>query len=49
MVSASWLLADNPMAEDDSPEHQTQNRRIQIVLQPNLADLPSLDHVKVAP
>jgi len=26
-----------------------QNRRIEIVLQPNLADLPSLDEVKTTP
>ena len=37
------------MAENDSPEHQAQNRRIEIVLQPNLADLPPLDEVKATP
>jgi hypothetical protein len=34
---------------NDSPEHRAQNRRIEIVLQPNLADLPSLDEGKATP
>jgi outer membrane protein OmpA-like peptidoglycan-associated protein len=33
---------------NDTPEHRTQNRRIEIVLQPNLLDLPSLDGVQTA-
>ncbi len=33
----------DPVASNDTPEHQAQNRRIEIVLQPNISDLPSLD------
>ena len=33
----------DPVADNDTPEHRAQNRRIEIVLQPNLADLPSLE------
>ncbi|MGB8294742.1 MAG: OmpA family protein [Polyangia bacterium] len=39
----------DPVVPNDSPEHQAQNRRIEIVLQPNLADLPSLENVKSPP
>lgn len=35
----------NPLAENDTPENRAQNRRIEIVLEPNLSDLPSLDTV----
>ncbi|HEY4187316.1 MAG TPA: OmpA family protein [Polyangia bacterium] len=38
----------DPMVANDSPEHRGQNRRIEIVLEPNLSDLPSLDDVKPA-
>jgi chemotaxis protein MotB len=38
----------DPLAANDSPEHRAQNRRIEIVLQPNLADLPSLDDLKTS-
>jgi hypothetical protein len=31
---------------NDTPEHRAQNRRIEIVLQPNLSDLPSLDNLQ---
>jgi hypothetical protein len=31
------------VAANDSEEHRAQNRRIEIVLQPNISDLPSLD------
>jgi chemotaxis protein MotB len=33
----------DPVAANDTPEHRAQNRRIEIVLQPNLADLPPMD------
>jgi len=33
----------DPLVPNDSPEHKAQNRRIEIVLQPNLSELPSLD------
>jgi chemotaxis protein MotB len=35
----------DPMIANDSNEHRTQNRRIEIVLQPNISDLPSLDEL----
>ena len=34
-----------PVASNDTTEHRAQNRRIEIVLQPNLSDLPPLDDV----
>lgn len=33
----------DPIAPNDSPDNRAQNRRIEIVLQPNLAELPSLE------
>jgi len=39
----------DPVVANDSPEHRGQNRRIEIVLEPNLSDLPSLDGVDAAP
>lgn len=49
-MSASALAAAgygefDPVVPNDSVEHRTQNRRIEIVLQPNLADLPPMDSV----
>ncbi|HEX2658730.1 MAG TPA: OmpA family protein [Polyangia bacterium] len=35
----------DPVVANDSPEHRAQNRRIEIVLEPNLSDLPSLEGV----
>ncbi len=35
----------DPVVPNDSDQHRAQNRRIEIVLQPNLSDLPSLDQV----
>ncbi len=35
----------DPVAANDTSEHKAQNRRIEIVLEPNLADLPPLDNV----
>jgi chemotaxis protein MotB len=37
----------DPVAANDSPEQRAKNRRIEIVLQPNLSDLPSLDDLTV--
>jgi len=48
VMSMSWLLPDDPVAANDSPKHQAQSRGIEIVFQPNLADLPSLDDVRLA-
>jgi len=39
----------DPVAANDSPDHRGQNRRIEIVLEPNISDLPSLDDVQAAP
>lgn len=49
VLAAAGYGEFDPVAANDSPEHQAQNRRIEIVLQPNLADLPSLDDVKAVP
>ncbi len=39
----------DPVAPNDSPENRALNRRIEIVLQPNLADLPSFDNLGAPP
>jgi len=43
VLAAAGYGEFDPVVANDSPEHRAQNRRIEIVLQPNLADLPSLD------
>ena len=45
VLAAAGYGEFDPVTANDSPEHKAQNRRIEIVLQPNLADLPSLDDV----
>ena len=35
----------DPVVPNDSEEHRAQNRRIEIQLQPNLAELPSMDEL----
>jgi chemotaxis protein MotB len=45
-VSAAGFGEFDPVAPNDSAEHRAQNRRIEIVLQPNLSDLPSLDNIQ---
>jgi len=45
MVAAAGYGQFDPIVANDTPEHRAQNRRIEIVLQPNLADLPSLDDI----
>ena len=47
-VAAAGYGEFDPVSPNDTPEHRTQNRRIEIVLQPNLSDLPSLDGVQTA-
>ena len=42
-LSTSGYGEFDPVAANDSAEHKALNRRIEIVLQPNLAELPSLD------
>ena len=43
VLAAAGYGEFDPVIANDSPEHRTQNRRIEIVLQPNLSDLPPLD------
>jgi chemotaxis protein MotB len=42
-VAAAGYGEFDPVASNDTAEHRAQNRRIEIVLQPNLSDLPPLD------
>jgi chemotaxis protein MotB len=41
-VSASGFGEFDPVAENDSPEGKQKNRRIEIILVPDLSDLPNL-------
>jgi chemotaxis protein MotB len=43
VLAAAGYGEFDPVAANDTPEHRAQNRRIEIVLQPNLSDLPPLD------
>ena len=43
VLAAAGYGEFDPSVPNDSPDHRAQNRRIEIVLQPNLADLPPLD------
>jgi chemotaxis protein MotB len=45
VLAAAGYGEFDPIAQNDSPEHRAKNRRIEIVLQPNLSDLPSLDEL----
>jgi chemotaxis protein MotB len=47
-VAAAGYGEFDPVATNDTPEHRAQNRRIEIVLQPNLSDLPPMDDVAKA-
>ncbi len=49
VLAAAGYGEFDPVAPNDSPEHRAQNRRIEIVLQPNLADLPSLEGIQTNP
>lgn len=42
-LSAAGFSQFDPVAPNDTPENKALNRRIEIVLQPNLAELPSLE------
>jgi chemotaxis protein MotB len=44
-LSAAGYGEFDPVATNDSPEHRALNRRIEIVLQPNLAELPSFEGI----
>jgi chemotaxis protein MotB len=39
----------DPIVPNDTPEHRAQNRRIEIQLQPNLSELPSMDELDDKP
>ena len=43
MLAAAGYGEFDPVVANDTSDHRAQNRRIEIVLQPNLADLPPLD------
>ena len=43
VLAAAGYGEFDPVVPNDTPEHRAQNRRIEIVLQPNLSDLPPLD------
>ena len=49
VLAAAGYGQFDPVVANDSPDHRAQNRRIEIVLQPNLADLPPLDDVGAKP
>lgn len=45
VLAAAGYGEFDPVNANDLPEHRAQNRRIEIVLQPNIADLPSLEGI----
>lgn len=45
VLAAAGYSEFDPLSPNDTPEHRAQNRRIEIVLQPNLSDLPSLEGI----
>lgn len=49
VLAAAGYGEFDPIAQNDTAEHRGQNRRIEIVLQPNISDLPPIDDVSVAP
>ncbi|HEX4421210.1 MAG TPA: OmpA family protein [Kofleriaceae bacterium] len=49
VLAAAGYGEFDPSVPNDSPDHRAQNRRIEIVLQPNISDLPALDDSMTAP
>jgi len=45
VLGAAGYAESDPVAANDTPEHKALNRRIEIVLEPNLSDLPNLDNL----
>lgn len=45
VLAAAGYGEFDPVSANDTPEHRAQNRRIEIVLQPNISDLPSLEGI----
>jgi len=48
VLAAAGFGEFDPVAANDTPEHRTLNRRIEIVLQPNISDLPPLEGIDSA-
>ncbi len=48
-LAAAGYSEFDPVDSNDTPEHRALNRRIEIVLQPNLAELPGLAAAVAAP
>jgi chemotaxis protein MotB len=48
-LGAAGYSQFDPVEQNDTPEHKARNRRIEIVLQPNLAELPSLEGLSAKP
>jgi chemotaxis protein MotB len=44
-IGAAGYAEFDPVGSNDAPEGKALNRRIEIILEPNLSDLPSLDNV----
>lgn len=45
-LAAAGYAEFDPLGANDTPEHKAANRRIEIILEPNLSDLPSLDNLQ---
>jgi len=45
VLAAAGFAEFDPVAPNDTDANKAQNRRIEIVLQPNIGDLPSLDDI----
>ena len=43
VLGAAGYAEFDPVAQNDTPENKALNRRIEIILEPNLSDLPNLD------